>query len=141
MLAFFLFVFFTLTTTKKVNKGSFFERLNIKHYFCKYNFSLNRKFEFFIESFDSTSIATITNRYDIKKKLYMSLVKIGLKIWIKNIPKKPKPNKKNKTKNKKRTPPPKKKPPTKNQKQNKTQRSLRFWETMHRFVKYSKQDV
>lgn len=76
MLAFFLFLFFfcisifTLTTTKKVNKGNFFERLNIKHHFCKYNFSLNQKFEFFIESFDSTSIATITNRYDIKKTVY-----------------------------------------------------------------------
>lgn len=67
---FFCISIFTLTTTKKVNKGSFFERLNIKHHFCKYNFSLNQKFEFFIESFDSTSIATITNRYDIKKTVY-----------------------------------------------------------------------
>lgn len=73
MLAFFfLFVFFFALAflhslrKKKVNKGSFFERLNIKHHFCKYNFSLNQKFEFFIESFDSTSIATITNRYDKK---------------------------------------------------------------------------
>lgn len=75
MLAVFFLFFFALAflhslRQKKVNKGSFFERLNIKHHFCKYNFSLNQKFEFFIESFDSTSIATITNRYDKKKTVY-----------------------------------------------------------------------
>lgn len=52
----------------------------------------------------------------------MSLVKIGLKIWIKNIPKKPKPNKKNKTK--KEHPPLQKKTPHKKQKKTKQNPTL-----------------
>lgn len=64
----FLFVFFIFIMIKKVNKGSFFERLNIKYYFCKYNFLLNWKFEFFIEFFDLIFIVIIINCYDIKKK-------------------------------------------------------------------------